>query len=82
MKITHSKGASGSLFGVQFVDGVGYTDDAEVIERLARQGHKVEPNLDDTQEFPAIGETGPELREFPDGVEVLDPRATREILGD
>lgn len=54
MKITHSRGATGPLFGVRFTDGVGNTDDPAALAKLARQGHRIEPELDDTQEIPIV----------------------------
>lgn len=69
MKITHAqRGSTGRLFGVDFVDGVGYSEDPRALERLAAQGHKIEPDDADTAD-PGSGDqlgdlTVAELRRY------------------
>lgn len=43
MKITHrTPGARGRLHGVEFKNGIGYSDDPAILDRLRAAGHHVE----------------------------------------
>lgn len=59
MKIIHAQhAATGKLYGVDFLDGIGHTDDPELAEKFRRKGHKiaqeVEYEPDETVELEAV----------------------------